>query len=428
MNSKSKQQQRNRSKTTNTYASAIRIERVLFLLVVLTGISIVYVDMFLWNTFEEGSASSSTTLESSTWSSSSQHNKHDNSNGDNIKKKNVEPILRILRRANMSESEASDPSLHDDLPSWEEVVDRFGPRPIVEGLDRCAAYNEMVPYTRDRMLASAGPFNSGTNFLHEMLRRNCEVPFTKNGRTGIMWQVPWGKHQSPRFRFENKAKGMNKASRPENTLPVVLLRDPYSWFQSMCKVRYAAHWYHVVPDHCPNFIATQIERDWYNKTKLQLRKHYNGDVWKIDNVFEKANYTLDSNVIPLWVRYKSETRNHDSLAHMWKDWYDEYYNVDWPRLMVRLEDLVFYPHETVRKICECVDGKYVGDDNLSMTLDSAKAKDDKIHGKDRTGLVRAMIAHVTQNRTKGMTLDDAAFAKQTLEDSVMRTFGYKSPT
>lgn len=96
--------------------------------------------------------------------------------------------------------------------------------------------------------------------------------------------------------------------------------------------------------------------------------------------------------------------------------------------MVRLEDLVFYPHETVRKICECVDGKYVGDDNLSMTLDSAKAKDDKIHGKDRTGLVRAMIAHVTQNRTKGMTLDDAAFAKQTLEDSVMRTFGYKSPT
>ena len=312
-------------KTTPSIKTSIRIERLLFLSVILTGISIIYVDIFLYNTFEyagkiggrtsnalSSSTTTTTTSSSSSSSSSIRYNKHNN--------KNVEPILRILRQANMSESEASDPSLHDDLPSWEEVVERFGPRPIVEGLDRCATYNEMVPYTRDRMLAPAGPFNSGTNFLHEMLRRNCKVPFTKNGRTGIMWQVPWGKHQSPRFRFDNKAKGMNDATKPENTLPVVLLRDPYSWFQSMCKVRYAAHWYHIVPEHCPNFIATQVEKDWYNVTKRQLRKHYDGDVWKVDNVFEKANYTLDSNVIPLWVRYKSETRNHDSLAHMWKDW------------------------------------------------------------------------------------------------------------
>lgn len=96
--------------------------------------------------------------------------------------------------------------------------------------------------------------------------------------------------------------------------------------------------------------------------------------------------------------------------------------------MVRLEDLVFYPHETLRTVCECVEGKYVGDDNLSLSLDSAKARDDKIHGKDRTGLVRAMILHVTQNLTKGMTLDDATFAKKTLEDSVMSMFGYKSPS
>ena len=295
-------------KTTPSIKKSVRIERLLFLLVVLTGMSIVYVDIFLYNTFEYGGIgigreekstllSSSTTSSSSSSSSSSrynrqtnEHNNNNNNNDDDHNKKNVEPILRILRQANMSESEASDPSLHDDLPSWEEVVERFGPRPVVEGLDRCAAYNELVPYTRDRMLAPAGPFNSGTNFLHEMLRRNCKIPFTKNGRTGIMWQVPWGKHQSPRFRFDNKAKGMNDATRPENTLPVVLLRDPYSWFQSMCKVRYAAHWYHVVPDHCPNLIATQVERDWYNVTKRQLRKHYDGDVWKVDNVFEKANY------------------------------------------------------------------------------------------------------------------------------------------
>jgi hypothetical protein len=176
-----------------------------------------------------------------------------------------------------------------------------------------------------------------------------------------------------------------------------------------------------------------VEREWYHKTKADLRKHYNGDVWKVDNVHEKANFTLDdvNGPIPLWVRYKSETRNHASLAHMWLEWYEDYFAADWPRLMVRLEDLVFYPHETLRQICECYEGAtYIGDDNLSMTLESVKGGSDNIHGKaeDRTGLVDAMIKHVLQNRTKGMTKEDYAFAtKLMLESKIPRTFAYQIP-
>jgi hypothetical protein len=199
----------------------------------------------------------------------------------------------------------------------------------------------------------------------------------------------------------------------------------------MCKVRYSAHWYHVVPHHCPNFIATQVEQDWFYKTRGELRRYYQNDPWKVDNVMDKANFTLGTRVIPLYARYNSETRNHESLAHMWKDWYADYFDeaiAPWPRLIVRLEDLVFYPHETVKQICECVEGVYVGEENLSLKLNSSKGvKPDNIHGNDKTGLLKAIISHTLNNRTEGMTQEDADFAAKTLENSVMQLFGYKPP-
>jgi hypothetical protein len=361
--------------------------------------------------------------------------------------KNIDPLIRILRYANMTINKKEGDSLYEDLyerlPDWSQVQERFGKGPKIIGLDRCASFNAKAP-PKYRAMGPAGPFNSGTNFLYNLLTENCYVP-PPEGRTkhssitGILWQVPWGKHQSPRFRESHRHNSLQKVTKSidlevnEYTLPIVMVRDPFIWFQSMCKVRYAAHWYHIVPEHCPNFIPNHVEREWFHKSKQELRRHYNGDVWKIDNVFEKANFTLDNTKgpIPVWVRYKSETRNHASLAHMWLEWYEEYFSADWPRLMVRLEDLVFYPHETLRQICECYDGAvYIGDDKLSLSLDSVKGGSDNIHGKaeDRPGLVEAMINHALQNRTKGMTQDDYAFAASLLQDSEIRqAFGYNIP-
>ena len=284
--------------------------------------------------------------------------------------------------------------------------------------------------------------------------------------------MPWGKHQSARFRLvhntdlghtisrkndEVKEKNNGELDHPElppdmleanlNVLPVVMVRDPFTWWQSMCKSRYSAHWYHIVPDHCPNFIANNVEREWFFKKRPVVRKRYEGDPWKIDNVIEKANYTLDKNVIPLWVRYHSENWNHESLAHMWTDWYKDYYDADFPRLMIRLEDLVYYPHETLRQICECGGGsettdngegyfEYIGDQNLVLSLDSAIRGEgngvDNIHGKDRVGLIGAMAKHAgphsNSHRTRGMTKEDLQFATKVLKDSeVMSYFGYKVP-
>jgi hypothetical protein len=182
--------------------------------------------------------------------------------------------------------------------------------------------------------------------------------------------------------------------------------------------------------HCPNFIPTQLEKDWYYKTRQEVRAVYGKNAWKVDDLVNKANYTLDSTVIPLYVKYRSETTNHDSLAHMWIDWYTEYLEtIDWPFVMVRLEDLVFYPHETIRKLCDCYgDGAtYVGDDRLTIPTGPSKPSD-HVHGAVQTGLMDAMVQHATRNRTRGMTNDDVRFVRNVFHDSkLFRMFGYKLP-
>jgi hypothetical protein len=48
-----------------------------------------------------------------------------------------------------------------------------------------------------------------------------------------------------------------------------------------------------------------------------------------------ANYTLASKTVPVYVKYKMETVNHESLAHMWNEWYRDYYDAPFPRVIVR---------------------------------------------------------------------------------------------
>lgn len=390
-----------------------------------------------------------------------------------------EKLMRILRHVGITDP--SQLSVEDRrlLPTWEQVAERVGDKgPRILGLDTCKVYRDKIPQGK-RKLGVAGPFNSGTHYLNEVLSKNCI--YKDSGQVsenkGVWDNVPWGKHQSPRFReVHNRNMGTsigikNDAIKEQNNgqmhhpelppdllednlsvLPVVMVRDPFTWWQSMCKTRYSAHWYHIAEIHCPNFIATDVERNWFFKTKQQIRQHYGPDPWKVDNVNEKANYTLDKKVIPLWVRYHSENWKHESLAHMWMDWYQDYYDAAFPRLMIRLEDLVFYPHETIRQICECGggsidanDGKgyfeYVGDENLELSLDSSirtgknlKTKEmvDKIHGKDRVGLLGAMAKHAgpfsDSHRANGMTKEDLKFATKVLKKSdVMSYFQYKVP-
>jgi hypothetical protein len=331
------------------------------------------------------------------------------------------PLLKILRHASVADT----PELRERLPTWQQVVDRYGAQPVVLGLETCAEFKSKVPL-KQRTLAPAGPFNSGTNLLFEVLLKNCQVPGAPKQRAGVQWQVNWGKHQPPRFRFENFVRGEFNNS---NYMPIVPVRDPYTWMQSMCRNRYAANWLHA-PEHCPNFIPNHVEDYYHDKSRDFLRREFNGNGRYVHNVLQKAQYRQGiSQTIPVEVHYKSDTINHTSLVDMWKDWYQEYYDSPLPRLMIRLEDLVFHPGQVLKQVCECVGGVFVGFDKMELQGESPKKGQEKTHGKNPTNLADAMVHHVFANRTNGMTVDDIKFAKYTLmgDDSLMDEFGYHPP-
>ena len=316
------------------------------------------------------------------------------------------------------------------LPTWKDVVNLYGDTPKLVGMETCQTFQQAVP-SAERLLAPAGIFNSGTNLLAELLLKNCVLQQRKRKHrgNGIRWQVNWGKHQPPRFRLNHSvdASIQNNA----HIMPVVMIRDPYSWMQSMCRHRYSAHWFHP-PQHCPNLVPDREDFQFlqyapHYKTQRRFWQYHRNDPWLVDNVMNTANFLPNHTVVPLYVRYKLINTTHTSLAHLWNDWYTEYMHGDFPRIFVRMEDLVFHAETVVRQVCTCVGGTPAK--TFRYITESAKHGD--IHGNDKTTLLDAMIRYGSSsklNRTKGMTQDDVAYAKKVLRRDFMDMFGYSHPT
>ena len=89
--------------------------------------------------------------------------------------------------------------MNAQLPSWSQVQEVIGPHPFLLGLEKCARFREEVPAI-DRLLGSAGMFNTGTNLVTHLLKQNCEIPERREKfgphqskeSYGMRWQVPWG--------------------------------------------------------------------------------------------------------------------------------------------------------------------------------------------------------------------------------------------
>ena len=96
----------------------------------------------------------------------------------------------------------------------------------------------------------------------------------------------------------------------------VVVKDPLTWMDSMCRVSYTARF--PKAKCCPSPVAS-------------------------------------TETIVNWVDGKPKSR-YASLAKMWSDWNGAYFDSDSPRLMVRYEDLLFRTRETTKQICDCVGG------------------------------------------------------------------------
>jgi hypothetical protein len=102
-----------------------------------------------------------------------------------------------------------------------------------------------------------------------------------------------GAHVAPQMGGYNK----------DYILPIVVIRHPLAWLQSMCAHPYAASWRHNIA-HCPNFIPNEIDH---------------------------SHFPNATSSFPVTVQFdKQDHVTFDSLIHLWNEWYRQYLNVDYP--------------------------------------------------------------------------------------------------
>lgn len=306
-------------------------------------------------------------------------------------------IVKILHAARVE----IDEELAGQLPTWDDVVSLYGATPIIHGLDTCASYREAV-LPKDRMTGPAGMFNTGTNLLFELLKVNCDIKEAREmqrepRKNGMRWQVPWGKHNPPTtHRFENVAKAWGRDPfgtliKQDDFLPVVLIKDPYTWMGSQCRHKYATFWGHD-NEHCPNLIR-----------------------WKI---------TEEDVPSEVRVKYALQMKMYESLLDMWNHWYREWEEQTFPHLATRFEDLLFHGEEVTRAVCDCVGGVFT--DSFQYVEDSAKPAKGVHTGAN--GLVKAMLQYGNPGkRLNGFTDRDLRYASKTVAAELTKRYSYTAP-
>jgi hypothetical protein len=196
------------------------------------------------------------------------------------------------------------------------ITNLYGNDVIIYGKDKCTEYQSTIRH-EDRIVGVAGLFNTGTNYLDKLLEYNLQSMEHPH-----LWQIPWGKHRMAYVKWNHTAPGMKHYNKT-NVLPVVVIRDPYSWMQSMCKSPYATVWRHK-KHHCPNLIPdpTIDTSDKFPKFNVLSQPTFDVSV-----IFDGHRDDL--------------TTYHTSLAHLWSEWYKLYLDVDYPILISTYHNMLF---------------------------------------------------------------------------------------
>ena len=171
----------------------------------------------------------------------------------------------------------------------------------------------------------------------------------------------------------------------------------------MCKNPYTAKWphYHI----CPHLLLS-------------------------DNNNNSSNNNQSNDWNQVTVKYGAGSETYQSLVHVWLDWYKQYMvDADYPLLVVRMEDLVFYTQETITQICECAGGVVADPDQFEYVIESAK-KDSPGHDTS-TGLVTAWIKYSQPLQPQaGFVPEDYQAALHALNQDpyhLMNKLGYDHP-
>mmetsp|Transcript_20256 Transcript_20256/g.31661 ORF Transcript_20256/g.31661 Transcript_20256/m.31661 type:complete len:440 (-) Transcript_20256:2631-3950(-) len=338
-------------------------------------------------------------------------------NGSDSTLQGRERLWQMLTTRNVTQVYAS---YWNSVPQWDTVLTNIhrtnNPSPIIHGLETCEAFQRITADNpSQRRIAPAGIFNTGTNLLSVLLEYNCQNPhrvakFHGNAKRGHgnEWQPRWGKHTPSRYRGAYVTSKKPKYSVDE-VLPIVLVRNPYGWMKSMCRNPYTASW----------------EGRSNSKTCPKLKKENNR--WN-----------------DVHVKFGPGQTNHKSLGHLFNDWYGDYFysnstiderntTAPFPRLMIRFEDIIFFPKEVTEAVCKCAGGilghraddKDVANGTFHYVVRSAKAGFGHGPPSHRNGLIDSWIRYGSVNPQTEYSSDDLTLAQQVFDPLIMDAFAYR---
>ena len=282
------------------------------------------------------------------------------------------------------------------------IEDQYGTGPQILGLDQCQKFQLANRHWVDQIvIGPSGLFNSGTNLLSLLVKQNCYFDQRPSELyDGRAFQVPWGKHIPAYHRKDNVINHtLYQNMIQDAVLPVVTVRNPYDWFVSMCSQPYAVRW------------GESVE---LLENGRGYRRLICPEIVNTENTTQEA-----------LVSYGVGNRTYETIGHLWNEWYRSYYNVmAYPRLMVRVEDLMFYPNETIHQICQCAGAKVTKD--FRLLVPSAKAEMSG-HKQGGTNLLDAFLKYGKPRTYSYFPRRDLVAAKQVLDREMMDAFGYGHP-
>lgn len=162
-----------------------------------------------------------------------------------------------------------------------------------------------------------------------------------------------------------------------------------------CQSPYTAYWRHS-KERCPNILVTKEDRDVFG--------------------IKSNNYTT----FPVTVSFNAqdEIRHWDSLVHLYNDYYTQYYyNVTFPRLIVRFEDMLLYPRSIINQINICV-GTNQTIPPRKFRYETGKAKK---HGSGTTFLQAILKSSNETRRLYQMNYIDIRYTMQHLDNGFFKS-------
>ena len=124
----------------------------------------------------------------------------------------------------------------------------------------------------------------------------------------------------------------------------------------------------------------------------------------------------------------NEQLTNPSLLHVWNKWLQEYVyydkNDDFPRLIIRLEDLIFHKRKVLEEIGRCVGSPIESNQTLNTLKTTAKQ-----HGT-KSSLLQVIINYGnpigSNDPTNNMTYQDVEYYMEHIDKNLMKILHYKN--